>query len=369
MTSAKSPNRITIPVSGMTCTACQGRVQRVLQKAPGVEDATVNLLLNNATVTFDPAATSPDRLVDTIRGTGYGAELPPPSDGRGAVAQGFAEEEAQDRARENEFRDRKRKAIVSLVAAAVSMILSMPFMAANARLGLAPMTDPFMRWQMHVIDPWVARVLPLLYTVDPRVIAYSLLALTTFIMVWAGRHFYVGAWKAFRHHSANMDTLIAVGTGAAFLYSIIATVAPGFFTARGVMPDIYYEAVIFIIALVLLGNALEARAKRQTSAALRRLASLQPKTARVLRDTPDGPGEIDVPVDDVRAGDTVVVRPGERVPVDGDVVAGTSAVDESMLTGESIPVEKDAGDRVFGGTINRTGSVRVRATTLGADSA
>ena len=362
--------KITIPVSGMTCAACQGRVQRVLQKTPGVEDATVNLLLNNATVTFDPDATSPDKLVDTIRGTGYGAELPPaPTDGRGAIAQAFAEEEAQDRARENEFRDRKRKAIVSLVAAAVSMILSMPFMAANARLGLGPMTDPFMRWQMHVIDPLVARVLPWLYTVDPRVIAYSLLALTTFVMVWAGRHFYVGAWKAFRHHSANMDTLIAVGTGAAFLYSIIATVAPGFFTTRGVMPDIYYEAVVFIIALVLLGNALEARAKRQTSAALRKLASLQPKTARVLRDTPDGPGEIDVPIDDVRAGDTVLVRPGERVPVDGDIVDGRSAVDESMLTGESVPIEKESGDRVFGGTINRTGSFRLRATTLGADSA
>jgi Cu+-exporting ATPase len=369
MTSAKPPNRITIPVSGMTCAACQGRVQRVLQKAPGVEDATVNLLLNNATVTFDPNATSPDRLVDTIRGTGYGAELPPPSDGRGAVAQGFAEEEAQDRAREAEFRDRKRKAIASLIAAAVSMILSMPFMAANARLGFGPMTDPFMRWQMHVIDPWVARAMPWLYAIDPRTIAYTLLALTAFVMAWAGRHFYVGAWKAFRHHAANMDTLIAVGTGAAFLFSVIATVAPGFFTSRGVTPDIYYEAVIFIIALVLLGNALEARAKRQTSAALRGLASLQPRTARVLRDSPDGPGEIDVPVDDVRTGDTVIVRPGERIPIDGDVVTGASAVDESMLTGESVPVEKKPGDRVVGGTINRTGSFRVRATTLGADSA
>jgi Cu+-exporting ATPase len=362
--------KITIPVSGMTCAACQGRVQRVLQKAPGVEDATVNLLLNNATVTFDPNATSPDRLVETIRGTGYGAELPPaPSDGRGAVAQALAEEEAQDRAREAEFRDRKRKAIVSLVAAALSMVLSMPFMAANARLGFGPMTDPFMRWQMHVVDPWVERALPWLYAINPLLIAYVLLALTLFVMAWAGRHFYVGAWKAFRHHAANMDTLIAVGTGAAFLYSLIATVAPAFFVGRGVTPDIYYEAVIFIIALVLLGNALEARAKRQTSAALRGLASLQPRTARVLRDGRDGSEEVDVPIDDVRAGDTVLVRPGERIPVDGDVVTGVSAVDESMLTGESVPVEKGAGDHVFGGTLNRTGSFHVRATSLGADSA
>ncbi len=364
-----SHTKITIPVSGMTCAACQARVQRTLQRAPGVEDASVNLLLENATVTFDPQQTSPDRLIDAIRGTGYGAEIPPASaNGRGAIAQVIAEEEAQDRARESEFRDRKRKAIVSLVAAAVSMILSMPFMAANARLGLGPMTDPFMRWQMHVIDPWLARVMPWLYAIDPRVIAYSLL-LTAFIMAWAGRHFYVGAWKAFKHHSANMDTLIAVGTGAAFISSVIATVAPGFFTARGVTPDIYYEAVVFIIALILLGNMLEARAKRQTSAALRQLASLQPRTARVLRAGPEGAGEIDVPIDDVRSGDTVIVRPGERVPVDGDVVDGRRAVDESMLTGESVPIEKESGDHVFGGTINRTGSVRVRATTLGADSA
>jgi Cu+-exporting ATPase len=351
----------------MTCAACQGRVQRALQKAPGVEDATVNLLLNSATVTFDPDTTSPDQLVETIRSTGYGADVPPAAgDGRRAVEQAFAEEEAQDRARESDFRDKRRRAAVSIVAAVLSMILSMPFMAANARLGLGPMTDPFMRWQMHVVDPWVARAMPWLYAADPRAIAYALLALTALVMAWAGRHFYVGAWKALRHRTATMDTLIALGTAAAFLFSVIATIAPGFFTRRGVTPDIYYEAVIFIIALVLLGNTLEARAKRQTSAALRKLASLQPRTARVLR--ADGT-EVDVPIDDVSAGDTVVVRPGERVPVDGTVLSGRSAVDESMLTGESVPVEKAAGDRVFGGTINRTGSFHVRATTLGAESA
>jgi Cu+-exporting ATPase len=161
-----------------------------------------------------------------------------------------------------------------------------------------------------------------------------------------------------------MNTLVAVGTGAAFLYSVAATVAPGFFLARGVAPDVYYEAVVFIISLILLGNALEARAKRQTSSALRALVHLQPKTARVVRDGV----EADVPVEEVRAGDVVVVRPGERVPVDGEVVAGSSAVDESMLTGESLPVKKEPGDRVIGATINKTGAFRLRATTLGADS-
>jgi Cu+-exporting ATPase len=161
-----------------------------------------------------------------------------------------------------------------------------------------------------------------------------------------------------------MNTLVAVGTGAAFLYSVLATVAPGFFLSRGVPPDVYYEAVIVIIALILTGNAFEARAKRNTSAALRALASLQPKTARVTRDG----AEVDIPVEQVRGGDVVLVRPGERVPVDGELVDGASAVDESMLTGESMPVPKRAGDRVIGGTVNGAGAFRFRATTLGEAS-
>jgi Cu+-exporting ATPase len=161
-----------------------------------------------------------------------------------------------------------------------------------------------------------------------------------------------------------MNTLIALGTGAGFVYSVLATFAPSFFTSRGVAADVYYEAVIIIIALILVGNAFEARAKKQTSAALRRLAELQPRTARVIR----GGNEEDVAIDDVRSGEQVVVRPGERIPVDGVVLSGTSAVDESMLTGEAMPVTKRAGDRVVGGTINRTGAFQYRATTLGADS-
>src|SRR5690606_34630094 len=179
-----------------------------------------------------------------------------------------------------------------------------------------------------------------------------------------GRHFYTRAWAAFRHRSADMNTLVAVGTGAAFVYSLVATFVPELFSRHGLAPDVYYEAVLFIIALILLGNALEARAKRQTSTALRALADLQPPTARVLRDEQ----EVDVPVEEVRAGDVVIVRPGERIPVDGEVLSGASAVDESMLTGESLPVEKGPGAKVIGGTINRTGSFRYRATTLGADS-
>ena len=183
-------------------------------------------------------------------------------------------------------------------------------------------------------------------------------------MGWAGRHFYVRAWKAFTHRAADMNTLIAVGTGAAFLFSLAVTVVPGYFRARGVMPDLYYEAVDIIIALVLVGNMLEARAKGETTRALRALVRLQPRTARVVRDG----AEQDMPIGDVRSGDVVIVRPGERIPVDGRIVAGASAVDESMVTGESLPVEKAAGMTVIGGTMNTAGSFRLEATTVGEQS-
>jgi Cu+-exporting ATPase len=244
------------------------------------------------------------------------------------------------------------------------MLLSMPLMVADGPAVHGPVADPFMRWAMDWLTPPLQGVAPWLYGIPRPVLSWSLLAVTLLVMTWAGRHFYTRAWAAFRHHSADMNTLVAVGTGAAFLYSVVATVAPAVFTTRGLMPDVYYEAVIIIIALILTGNAFEARAKRRTAVALRALVQLQPATARVVRDGV----EADLPVESVRHGDTVVVRPGERIPVDGTVVEGHSAVDEAMLTGESLPVEKGAGDRVIGGTINGTGAFRFTATTLGADS-
>jgi Cu+-exporting ATPase len=359
-----SPPRITIPVSGMTCAACQGRVQRALERTPGVLEASVNLMMSNATVSYDPAVAVPATLVERIRTTGYGAELPPATAPDVLRAAAFAEQEAQDRAREKEFVELRRKALVSLAVSVIAMILSMPLMTANALLGMGPQADPFMGWMMRSLSPALAAALPWLYALDPRVITYALLALTVGVMAWAGRHFYSRAWTAFRHRSADMNTLIALGTGAAFLFSIVATVAPGVFLRHGVAPDVYYEAIDIIIALVLVGHTLEARAKRQTSAALRGLIALQPPTARVFR----GDAEVDVPTEQVGSDDIVVVRPGERIPVDGELVAGSSAVDESMLTGESLPVAKVRGDRVIGGTINRTGAFRFRATTIGADS-
>lgn len=353
--------RITIPVTGMTCAACSGRIQKTLSNTPGVADANVNLMMGNATIAFHPQSISPSALVQVIRDTGYGADLPP------AVDDAFAEQEARDAAQIEEYRAFRNKAWVSGTAGALAMLFSMPLMATmnGAHDGMSGIADPFMQWAMVYLTPPLRAIAPWLYAIPTPVLTWGLLLVTLGIMSWAGRHFYTRAWAAFRHHAADMNTLVAVGTGAAFVYSVVATIAPQFFIDRGVAPDVYYEAVILIIALILMGNAFEARAKRQTSTALRALAQLQPKTARVLRHD----AELDIAIEDVQSGDLILVRPGERLPVDGQVVSGESAVDESMLTGESRPVAKTAGDRVIGGTINRTGAFRYQATTLGSDSA
>src|SRR3954471_25027455 len=347
---------IRIPVSGMTCAACSARIQRALEKQPGVAGANVNLMMNTATVSFDPSAVTPHQLVETIRATGYGAQLASPDQSA------FEEQEARDRATAEEFRDFKTKAIVSGIVGVIAMIISMPLMS---HIGIS---DPLMRWAMGAVHPFFHQVFPWLLSLPIQATMGALMVATLSVMLWAGRHFYTRAWAAFRHHSADMNTLIAVGTGAAFLYSVVATVAPSLFFRRGLTPDVYYEAVIIIIALILTGNAFEARAKTRTANALRALVRLQPKTARLIRTSAEGEIELDAPIEAVATGDTVIVRPGERIPVDGDLLSGESAVDESMLTGESFPVAKKPGDAVIGGTINRTGAFRYRATTLGADS-
>jgi Cu+-exporting ATPase len=325
-----SPSQsITIPIGGMTCASCQARVQRALAKAPGVETASVNLMTNSASVRFDPAVTSPGELVEVVRDTGYGADLPA---SRGALE----ELEAQDRARAEEFDTLRAKAVVAFVLGVIAMV--------------APMWLPMRA--MTATSP-------------APVVWWVLLAASLVVMLWAGRDFYVRAWTAARHASADMNTLISVGTGAAFLFSLVATVAPSLFVRHGVAPEVYYEAIILIIAFILAGRALEARAKRQTSLALRHLIDLQPPAARVLRDG----AERELAVADVRRGDVVVVRPGERIPVDGEIVDGETEIDESMLTGESMPVRRGVADRVFGGTVNGTGAFRARATTLGEESA
>jgi P-type Cu+ transporter len=247
------------------------------------------------------------------------------------------------------------------VVAVIAMVASMPLMGRDAHHQEA---DLFHRILMPV-DAALERVMPWLYAIDPQVLAWTLFVLTTPVVFWAGRQFYKGAWSGLLHRSADMNTLIAVGTGSGYLYSIVATAFPWVFTRVGLPADVYYEAVVMIIALILLGKMLEARAKGRTSAAIRKLAGLQPRSARVVRD-----GDlVDVPIEEVVVGDVLVVRPGERIPVDGVVTDGRSAVDESLLTGEPIPVEKSAGDEVVGGTINGQGSFRFEARKVGRDTA
>ncbi len=296
---------ITIPVRGMTCAACQAHVQKALASVPGVRSASVNLLLHNATVVYDAACISPADLVEAVNDSGYESELPPP-------ARSVAEEQRRhDEEELAEFRRLRLRAITALGCGAAAMA-TMPWHHA----------------------PW-ARA--------------WLIALSLLVMAWAGRRFYTKAWAALRHGTADMNTLIALGTGAAFLYSLASPHEP------------YFESVIFIIAFVLTGNALEARARRQTSEALAALARLEPETARVLRRG----AEEEIALAELHAGDLVVARPGERIAADGIVVEGSSSVDESMLTGEPLPVEKTPGSRVSGGTLNVEGRLVYRAAAVG----
>ncbi|HEV7838231.1 MAG TPA: heavy metal translocating P-type ATPase, partial [Gemmatimonadaceae bacterium] len=317
----KTEDSISFPVTGMTCAACQARVQRALAAEPGVIDATVNLLTNTAAVRYDAGAVAPRRLVDAVRATGYGAELPR------LDANPLEADPVQERAEAGEARSLALKATVSVAGGAFAMLLSMLFMG-------------------------------------NQLLNYVVLALTAVILVWAGRDIYRRAWNAVLHRSADMNTLIALGTGSAFIYSVVATVAPGVFTRNGIVPDVYYEAVMFILGLVLAGRAIEARARRKTSAALRKLVTLLPPVARVEQ----GSAWVEKPLAQVRSGETVVVRPGERIPVDGVVIGGWSEIDESMLTGEPLPVAKTEGAAVVGGTLNTTGALRYRATSVGAES-
>jgi Cu+-exporting ATPase len=343
----------------MTCAACQARVQRVLQKTPGVADATVSLMTNSAAVAFDPARISAVALVERINATGYSARLP------AAAPSATGAQVEQERARAAEYRSTRRSAALALLAGVVAMVVSMPLMVAHAGAGHGITIDPFMQWSMRFVAPAVRTALPWLYGVPAPVLSYGLLILTAVVMAGPGRSFYVRAWQGARHGSADMNTLVTLGTGAAFLYSAVATLAPQVFTAAGVAPDVYYEAVVIIVALVLVGHALEARAKRETSSAIARLVELQPPTARVVR---DGDREEDVPLSELHPGDRILVRPGEKVPVDGTIERGDSAIDESMLTGEPLPVARSVGDSVIGGTVNRTGRFVYRATTLGESS-
>ncbi|WP_022821606.1 heavy metal translocating P-type ATPase [Hymenobacter norwichensis] len=320
----------TLDIEGMTCASCASFVEKSLTRTPGVQRAVVNFATEKATVDYVPTQASPASLKEAVVNAGYGVVERAPDTSA-------ADRQAEiDQQKALAYQKLKRRFSVAVVLALIIMPLSM-----------------LMLW-----PAMMARV-------NMQALNYVLLLLTLPVLLYSGREFYVSAWNGFKHRAANMDTLIAVGTGAAFLYSLAATVVPDFFTRRGLMPEVYYDTTATIIALILLGKVLELRAKTQTSAAIRTLMGLQAKTARVVR---PGGQEVDVPIEQVQLGDLIVVRPGEKVATDGLIEAGHSAVDEAMLTGESLPVEKKEGDPVFGATLNKTGSFRFRVTKVGADT-
>lgn len=304
-------------VRGMTCAACVAAVEKALRELYGVVEANVNLAAERASVVYIPTLVDFSDFRRVVRDAGYSAEQ---------IGEDFIDREKERR--EREFSDLRLKLIVS---AALSILI---FAGSMVRI-------PF-------LSDWTV-----------------LFLLTTPVQFWAGMRFHRAAWAAIRHKTTNMNTLITVGTFAAYLYSVLATFAPGIFRTGSTVPEVYYDTSAAIITLILLGRLLEAKAKGRTSEAIKRLMRLQPKTAKVVRDDT----EKEVLIDEVMAGDVVVVRPGERIPVDGEIIDGYSAVDESMLTGESLPVEKSAGNRVFGGTINKSGSLKFRATKVGKETA
>ena len=421
-----SKTRIVLPIEGMTCASCAATVQEALAGATGVTSAGVNFATNKAAIEYDSAQTNVGQLIKTVREAGYNCGKATVTFGivdlhyapsvapleqslakvngviRGVanqatetatvdyvpgvasaedlekavtaagfeVAEPIAAEDPLEReriARRREIRTLTWKFVVAAVVTVVAMLGSMLLMADR------PMGE---NGTMKQIDLLGRLLMPLAVALrdwvtgqgwifDLEWIKRGLAIITLPVVAWSGQQFYKGTWNGLRHRTADMNTLIGVGTGAAYLYSLVATAAPTLFLRAGLPADVYYEAVAAIIALVLLGRLLEARAKGRTSEAIRRLASLRAKSAHVLRDRQ----EIDIPVEAVVLGDMVIVKPGEKVPVDGIVTEGASAVNEAMLTGEPMPVAKKPGDEVIGGTLNTTGSITFRATRVGKETA
>lgn len=320
----------TLKLQGMSCASCVRSVEDAIRSVPGVAEVSVNFGAEQASIQYDAKRTNLGQIQQAIVDAGYAS--------RSLQDSKFItdESETEKTARLREFRHLRNKVIVAGTIGAVLVIGSLPMM-----LGL-PL--PFIPMWLH--NPWLQ------------------LIVSTPILLWAGREFFINAWKALKRHTATMDTLVALGTGSAYLYSIVATFFPNFFIAQGLNPDVYYEPANVIIALILLGRLFEMRARGQTSEAIRSLIGLQARDARIVRNGQ----ELEVPIQDVQIGDVVIVRPGEKIPVDGEIVEGSSQVDESMVTGESVSTKKQPGDEVIGATINKTGSFRFRATRIGKDT-
>jgi len=317
--------RTTISVGGMNCAACVRRVEEALKTVPGVEEAVVNLATARATLIAAPESNPLPGIRQKLSDTGY--------EFLGVV--GEADEDPLEEARKKELKDLKTRLFVGIVLSVVIFVGSMP------------------------------QLFPFVAAIPGNIMLPALFMLTAPVVFWVGSRFFTGALKAARQRTTDMNTLVAVGALSAYVYSTAVTFLPGLFEAAGIAPHAYFDGAAMIVTLILLGRYLEARAKGRTSMAIKRLMGLKPKTARVIRDG----GHVEIPIEMVQVDDLVVVRPGEKIPTDGIVDSGISAVDESMLTGESIPVGKEPGSEVFGGTLNRSGSFTFKATKVGAETA
>ena len=323
----------TFPVVGMSCASCAARVDKTLNRQDGVLSADVNYAAGTAQVEFDDEKCSPESLREAVRNAGYDILIPESvsekqscvSDTTGCPASEADVYEEAEQLHERHYRALRRKTVAAVILAVPTMVLGMGFMDI----------------------PWMK---------------YLLFVLSTPVVFWLGSGFFVSAWKQLRHGTANMDTLVASSTGIAWLFSVFNMLFPQFWLARGIVPHVYFESSSTIIAFILIGRLLEDRAKRSTSSAIRRLAGLRPDTVtRVSLD-----GEQEIKISDVRPGDILIVRPGEKISSDGTVTSGESYVDESMLSGEPVPVSKRSGDKVFAGTVNQRGSFRMAVEKVGA---
>ncbi|WP_394579380.1 heavy metal translocating P-type ATPase [Cytobacillus firmus] len=308
---------------GMTCAACSGRIEKGLNKLPGVKQAVVNLALETGTVEYNPEQVSVQEMIKKVEKLGYQAKVKTDKD---QEIEGY---------REKEIEKQKGKFVFSL-------ILSIPLFW--SMVGHFEFTS-FIYVPDMFMNPWVQ------------------LALAAPVQFFIGKQFYIGAYKALRNKSANMDVLVALGTSAAFFYSLYQSLLS--IGSNGHMVELYYETSAILITLIILGKLFEARAKGRSSEAIKKLMGLQAKTATVLREGE----EIEIPLEEVIAGDIIFVKPGEKIPVDGEIIEGQSALDESMLTGESVPVDKTAGDTVIGSTLNKNGFLKIKATKVGKDTA
>jgi Cu+-exporting ATPase len=376
-----SKEKAVIPVTGMTCTNCAATIEKGLAETPGVESARVNFASEKASVEYDPSQVGLGKIKETIIGLGYGAATKKsvfPVAGMTCASCVARVEEALASVPgvvSASVNLASEKATVEYLEGTDIADLKRAVSGAGYTLGteaetLEDVTSAAQSEIRHVRDRLVVAavlaiaIFVLMWAPDFSGKLYLLWALATPVQFWAGWRYYRGMWGALRHKTADMNTLIAVGTSAAYFYSVVAVLFPGIFTAEALERHVYFDTSAMIITLITLGKFLEARAKGQTSAAIKKLIGLQPKTALVVRDGQ----EAEIPVEDVQVGDLILVRPGERVPVDGVVRQGYSSIDESMVTGESMPVEKNVGGGVIGATINKTGSFQFEATRVGKDT-